>query len=104
SAKTHSFSALAVTFRGGWSMVTLDAETDPVPIQGAFISPNLFELFGRSPLLGRTFTNEENSRAERVVVISQGLWARRFGSSPQAIGQDVVIGRDRWKVIGVMPS
>lgn len=104
SAKTHSFSTLAITFRTGWSRVTLNAETDPLPIQGAFVSPNLFELFGRSPLLGRTFTNEENSRAERVVVISQGLWARRFGSSPQAIGQDVVIGRDRWKVIGVMPA
>jgi putative ABC transport system permease protein len=73
-------------------------------MQGAFVSPNLFAMFGRSPLLGRTFTNQENMRAERVVVISEGLWARLFGSSPQAIGQDLVIGRDRWKVIGVMPS
>ncbi len=103
-AKAHSFSALAITFRNGWSRVTLNAETDPLPLQGAFVSPNLFAMFGRSPLLGHTFTNEENSRAERVVVISEGLWRERFGSSPQAIGQDLVIGRDRWKVIGVMPS
>ena len=103
-AKAHSFSAMAITFRTGWSRVTLNAETDPLPIQGAFVSPNLFEMSGRSPLLGRTFTDEENGRAERLVVISKGLWIRRFGSSPEVIGQDVVIGRDRWKVIGVMAS
>jgi putative ABC transport system permease protein len=103
-AKTRSFSDLAITFRTGWSRVTLNSETDPVPMQGAFVSPSLFELFGRYPLLGRTFTNQENSRAERVVVISQGLWARRFGSSRRAIGQDLIIGRDRWKVIGVVPA
>jgi putative ABC transport system permease protein len=102
--KAHSFSDLAITFRSGWSRVTLNAENDPVPIQGAFISPNLFEMFGRYPLVGRTFTDEETSRAERLVVISEGLWAQRFGSSPQAIEQDIVVGRDRWKVIGVMPS
>src|SRR6185437_9200677 len=98
-AKAHSFSALAITFRTGWSRVTLNAETDPLPLQGAFVSPNLFAMFGRSPLLGRIFTDEENSRAERLVVISEGLWRQRFGSSPQALGQDLVIGRDRWKVI-----
>jgi putative ABC transport system permease protein len=61
-------------------------------------------MFGRSPILGRTFTSEENLRAERVVVISQGLWARRFGSSPQAVGQDLEIDSRRWRVIGVMPA
>ncbi len=103
-AKARSFSDLAITFRTGWSRVTLNGGTEPVTTQGAFVSPNLFQMFGRSPLLGRTFTSEENFHAERVVVISQGLWAQRFGSSPQAIGKDLVIGRDRWKVIGVMPS
>lgn len=103
-ASAQSFSDLAVTFRTGWSRVTLNSETDPVAVQGAFVSPNLFEMFGRFPLLGRTFTGDENRRAERVVVISQALWAQRFGSSPQAVGQDLVVGRDPWKVIGVMPA
>jgi predicted permease len=102
--KARSFSELAITFRTGWSRVTLNSETDPLPVQGAFVSPNIFAMFGRAPLIGRTFTHEETLRAERVVVINEGLWAQRFGSSPQAIGQDIVIGRDRWKVIGVMPS
>lgn len=73
-ANAHSFSDVAVTYRTGWSRVTLTGGAEPVSIQGAFVSPNLFSLFGRTPLLGRTFSETENQRAERVVVISQGLW------------------------------
>lgn len=103
-AKARSFSDLAITFRTGWSRVTLNSATEPVTIQGAFVSPDLFGMFGRFPLIGRTFTTEENLRAERVAVISEGLWAQRFGSSPLVIGKDIVIGHDPWRVIGVMPS
>ncbi len=102
--RARSFADAAVTFRTGWSRVTLDSDNGRIPVQGAFVSPNFFRLFGRTPLVGRTFTDDENARAEHVVIISEGLWARRFGSSPLAIGQDLVIGHDRWKVIGVMPS
>lgn len=104
SAKCHSFSGLAVTYRTGWSRVTLTSGAEPVAMQGAFVSPNLFATFGRTPILGRTFTPEENLRGERVVVISETLWAQRFGSSPSVLGQALEIGHTRWQVIGVMPS
>jgi len=103
-ASARSFSDVACTFRTGWSRVTLNSGSEPVTIQGAFVSPNLFTMFARRPLIGRIFTPEENRQAERVVVISEGLWAQQFGYSPQAVGQDLVLGRDRWRVIGVMPS
>jgi len=102
-SKSNSFSDLAITFRTGWSRVTLTGGTAPTPTQGAFVSPNLFAMLGRSPVLGRTFTAEENLRAERVVVISQALWAERFGSSPQVLARDLEIDHVRWRVIGVMP-
>ncbi len=103
-AKTRSFSDLAVTYRTGWSRVTLSGGTEPVAVQGAFVSPNFFALFGRAPLIGRTFTAAENARAERVVVISKPLWAQRFGSSSNVLGKDLEIGHARWRVIGVMPA
>ncbi|MBV9613190.1 MAG: ABC transporter permease [Acidobacteriaceae bacterium] len=102
--RTKSFADLAVTFRTGWSRVTLTGGSEPVILQGSFVSPNVFALFGRVPILGRTFTAEENRRAERVVVIGEALWARNFGSSPQAIGQDLEMGHVRWRIIGVMPA
>ena len=103
-SSARSFAGVACTFRTGWSRVTLTSGSEPVTIQGAFASPNLFSLFKRQPILGRTFTSEENQQASRVVVISEGLWAQQFDSSPQAIGQDLLLGHNRWRVIGVMPS
>jgi hypothetical protein len=100
----RSFSSVACTFHSGWSRMTLNSGSEPVTIQGAFVPPNLFTVFGREPIIGRTFTPEENLRADRVVVISEGLWAQQFGSSPRVIGQDLVSGPGQWRVIGVMPS
>jgi predicted permease len=104
-AKSKSFSDLAISFRTGWSRVTLTAGSEPVSMQGAFVSPNLLAIAeGRGPILGRTFTAEEDRRAQRVVVIGESLWAERFGSSPTVIGRSLEIGHARWQVIGVMPS
>ena len=100
----HSFADVAVTYRTGWSRVTLKGAGGPVPIQGAFVSPNLFALFGRQPLTGRTFTSDENRRAARVVLVTEGLAVERFGSPQGAIGQDVLLDKERWQIIGVMPA
>jgi putative ABC transport system permease protein len=104
ASEASSFSELAVTFRSGWSRVTLMGEGEPMPLQGAFVSSNLFTMFGRQPILGRTFTNEENNRGERVVLISEALCTQRFGSSPNAIGKDLRFSGRLWRVIGVMPN
>jgi putative ABC transport system permease protein len=77
---------------------------EPIQLQGAFVSPNLFSVFGRQPLLGRTFDAEENTHAERVVVISESLWAQRFAGSPTVIGKDLRFSGGLWRIIGVMPD
>src|SRR5690242_19468918 len=53
--KSHSrsFEDIAATLRQGWSEVTLTGGSEPVKAQGAFTTPNLFSLFGRSPILDR---------------------------------------------------
>jgi len=102
TAKARSFEDLAITYRTGWSAVTLTGGNEPEKVQGAFVSPNLFGMFGRSPKVGRTFTAEENRRGERVVVLSEALSILRFGSGEQAIGRDLEIGGVNWRVIGVV--
>jgi predicted permease len=104
AAHAKSFSQLAVTFRTGWSRVTLTGDAEPTPLQGAYVSPNLFALFGRQPILGRTFTDEENARSEHVALIGRALWAQRFGSARDVIGKTLHFGGGAWRVIGVMPD
>jgi predicted permease len=100
----HYFSDIALYYRdSGFSNVTLAIGPEPESVQGAFVSSNLFFVLGVSPSVGRTFTLDEETRRDRVVVLSHGLWARRFGLSPQVIGTNVHIDGESFRVIGVMP-
>jgi predicted permease len=102
---SHSFSDMAVYYRdSGWSRVTIMDSREPEAVQGAFVSANFFPLLGIPPVLGRGFTAEEESRHERVAVLSYGLWERRFGGSPDVVGQKIRIDGDTSQIIGVMPA
>ena len=103
-ARARSFEDLAITYRTGWSLVTLTGGNEPQRIQGAFVSPNLFGLLGRTPVIGRTFTVDEDRRGDRLVVLNEALAMVRYGSATAAIGKDLEIGGAKWRVIGIMPS
>ena len=68
-------------------------------------SASFFPLLGVQPVLGRFFSDREDSvaGAERVVVISEGLWRQEFGASPDVVGRTVTINDDAYTVIGVAP-
>jgi predicted permease len=84
--------------------VTLTGAADPERVMSIRASANLFPLLGVAPELGRTFTADEVQRRARVVVLSHGLWQRRFGASPGILGQAVEIDGTSSQVIGVMPE
>lgn len=66
-----------------------------------FVTPNLFNMLGRSAALGRTFTVNE---AAPLAVLSDGYWRRRFGADPNVIGKTLTLQGMPFQVIGVMPS
>ena len=86
------------------TVVTLTGEAEPEQVMSVRASANLFPLLGVAPLLGRTFTADEEQQKVRVVVISHGLWQRRFGASPNILGQTLEIDGVSSLVIGVMPE
>ena len=73
-------------------------------VAAASVSPGAFQLLGATPLVGRTFTDEEDHRSARVVVLSFGLWRTRYGSDPAVIGRSIEIDREPYQIIGVMRS
>jgi putative ABC transport system permease protein len=78
---------------------------EPERIQGAIVSANFFETLGVQPAIGRSFVaGEENPAAARTVVISHGLWQRRFGGDPNLIGQTRTFNGEQFTVVGVMPA
>src|SRR5207248_2231505 len=58
---------------------------------------------GVQPLLGHAFSDEDLQHRERVVILSHGLWQSRFGGSLEALGHDINIDGQPWRVVGVMP-
>jgi putative ABC transport system permease protein len=77
---------------------------EPERIFGTWVSSGFFPVLGVQPMLGRTFTAEEDTpQPAPVVVVSYGLWQRRFGSNPNIIGQKISLNGISRTIIGVMP-
>lgn len=77
---------------------------NPERVMGARASASIFPLLGIAPMLGRTYTREEDHPGHDVVVLSYGLWQRRFGSDYSIVGKTIQMDRLPYTVIGVMPK
>jgi len=83
---------------------TLTGDGSPEQIQGRSVTPNFFAVLGVAPILGRTFTDDEDRAGADVAVISYGLWQRRYAGDPQIVGRTILMNDTRYDVVGVMPK
>ena len=75
----------------------------PEQVQGIHVTEGYFRLFGAPVMLGRTFTPQEDAPdGGKVVVLSYGLWKRRFGSNPNIVGTTISLGNEGYTVVGVL--
>jgi putative ABC transport system permease protein len=89
---------------GTGTNLTLTGTDQPERISAARVSANFFPVLGMRPLLGRTFTpDEDRPGGNRVVVLSYDLWHRQFGGDPKVIGRTVRLDGQPHTVIAVMP-
>ena len=101
--KTELFDGVFVMT--GWGPALTGAGGEPQRLQGTRASGLMFRTLGVSPLLGRTFTPDEDEPGkERVVVLSYGFWQRQFGGDPSVVGEQIILNGEQHDVIGVMPA
>ena len=82
----------------------LTGSNEPERVAAAKVSAEFFNILGIEPMLGRTIApNEQGPNGERVLVISYGLWQRRFGGDQAVLGQKVSLDDEPFTIIGVMP-
>jgi len=87
-----------------WWDANIIGRDEPERVLGFHVSPAFFPALDGHAALGRTFLPDEELPANaRRVVLSDGLWRRRFGADPAVVGQPVRIDGDQWLVVGVMP-
>ena len=78
---------------------------EPERLPGEMVSATFFLLLGVKPALGRMFLPEEDQVGGRpVVLISDGLWKRKFGSAPDAVGKTVTLNGEGYTIVGVIPA
>jgi putative ABC transport system permease protein len=75
----------------------------PELIHGLHVSESYFRVFGAPMMMGRTFSQQEDSpNGGKVVVLSYGLWQRKFGGNPNILGQALSLGKEPYTIIGVL--
>src|SRR5258706_5115039 len=100
--QSSSFEAMAAY--GGRSF-TFGGRERPEAILGAAVAPEFFSALRTRPVLGRTFTSDENGAgADKVILLSHKFWRDHFGSDANIVGRDVTINSRPYSVLGVMPE
>src|ERR1700677_1896013 len=75
----------------------------PEQVHGIHVTQAYFRLFGAPLMLGRTFSPQEDSpNGGKVVVLSYGLWQRKFGGNPNIIGTAMSLGNEPYTIVGVL--
>ena len=84
--------------------VTLTGDGSPELLSGTYAWASVFAAVDAKPLLGRTFTPEENQVGNvGVAIISHRLWQSRFGADPEIVGRTITVRGNPIEVIGVLP-
>ncbi len=100
--QARSFDRLVAHF---WWTVNITGGDRPERVQGFLVSPDYFTALGIRPLLGRGFVaGEDEPGRDRVVVLSHGIWQRRFGGDPGIVGRSIPINGIPLTVVGVLPA
>ena len=92
------------TREAGLADYTLTHDGEAEHLRGLVVSTNLLRVLGASPFIGRDFLPTESTPGQhRVVILSHGLWTRRFASDPAIVGRTMKMGPYQYVVAGVMP-
>jgi putative ABC transport system permease protein len=94
------FEQLAAYMR---SAATLTGDQEPERVVSAYATPNLFQTLRVRPVHGRTFLAEDGTIQPTVVILSHGLWQRRYGGDPNVVGRSILVGDRARTVVGVLP-
>ena len=100
--QSQSFEAMAAF---GNAAMTLTGDGEPERIPASVVTASFFPTLGIHPVMGRSFTEEENGpKGARVVILGHGLWQRRFGANPKVVGQTITLSGTPYEIVGVMPQ
>jgi predicted permease len=100
--ENQTFSAMAISRGASFSLI---GAGEAEQVNGRWVSADFFSVYGVKPQLGRNFTPGEDERGVGpVVLISAELWRRKFGGSPNVIGESLTLDDKNYTIVGVLPA
>lgn len=97
--QTSSIDKMALMLGDG---LTLTGAGDPLSVSVLRVSADYFSVLDGSPILGRTFSPEEDQQTNRIAVLNAAIWRSRFGSDPDIVGKTITLNDRYYTIIGVM--
>ncbi|HLX44871.1 MAG TPA: ABC transporter permease [Bryobacteraceae bacterium] len=100
--RNHSFERIAALVQFGAS---LTGDGEPEQVETLAVSDGFFQILGVQPVLGRWFTPQEDTPGnDKVVILSEGLWRRRYAADSNILGRQIQYNSQSVTVVGVMPA
>jgi predicted permease len=98
----HGFEQVAIAIGGNYN---LTGQGDPERVGVMRVSSNLLQMLGARPAFGRLLTPDEDSPGRpSTAILTDGMWARRFGRDPHTIGKSVIINGQSYEIVGILPQ
>jgi putative ABC transport system permease protein len=100
--RLHSVGSVAALVS---TSAALTGDGEPEQVGMMLASATYFPIVGATPLAGRFYSEREDvDGGPKVAVISEGLWRRRFGAAPGAVGRTIELNGTRYEIVGVLPA
>ncbi|MDQ3907588.1 MAG: ADOP family duplicated permease, partial [Acidobacteriota bacterium] len=101
-AQSHSFDQLAAFRSNGY---VLTGAGEPERLTAREVSQEFFPALGVAPAMGRNFVaDEDRAGGNKTVILSYGLWQRRFGGDPSVVGKTLTLNNEGYTVVGILPQ
>ena len=100
----RSFEQIAGYTPGVGSMVMSGTDGNALTVSRQWVSAGIFDVLGVRPIVGGTFTAEDEQKRANAVMLSEGLWETRFNRDPKLVGQEIRLDGALFRVVGVMPK
>ncbi len=99
--QNEAFEQMAVSWSENFNLATGDK---PETLPGELVSANFFSTLNVAPAMGRAFVpGDDKTNGSHIVVITYGLWQRRFGADPGLLGKTLLLNGANFTVVGIMP-
>jgi putative ABC transport system permease protein len=104
NTRSRTFEKIAGFTPGVGGMVMAGADGNAETVSRQWVTAGIFDVFGVTPIAGRTFTTDDETKRANVVVLSEPLWRTRFNSDPTLIGRELRLDGINFTVVGIMPK